>query len=151
MTDRLDLSRDTAYTYDNLDRLIDATRSADSWLHDHDANGNRTLKSHNGSTQNYQYPATSHRLSRINGANAKTFQYSANGQMINNGTRTFHYAAHNRLSSVQAGASTLAAYTYNGHGERVRKTVAGTPIDYHYGRNGQLLAETDGQGAWLKE
>ena len=151
LTDHIDTVRNALYTYDNLDRLDSATRSTDAWVYDHDENGNRTSKTHNSSTQNYQYPLTNHRLDQITGANPHSFQYSANGNITDNGTYTFAYAAHNRLSTVQSGVNILASYIYNGHGERVQKTVAGTTTNYHYGLNGQLLAETDALGDWQKE
>jgi len=153
LTDHLNTAQNTLYTYDNLDRLATATDSTDAWVYNHDENSNRTLKTHNSSTQNYQYsnPATSNQLEQITGANPRSFQYSANGNIEDNGTYTFNYAAHNRMDLVELGASTVASYVYNGQGERVQKTVSGTTTNYHYGLNGQLLAETDSTGNWEKE
>jgi RHS repeat-associated protein len=44
-----------------------------------------------------------------------------------------------------------AGYTYNGNGERVKKTVNGVTTVFHYDQRGQLIAESDGTGAATSE
>jgi uncharacterized protein RhaS with RHS repeats len=52
-----------------------------------------------------------------------------------------------RLSAVNTGSEALAAYTYDGFGQRLIKTVGGTAAAiYQYGPDGMLLEETDGSG-----
>ena len=46
----------------------------------------------------------------------------------------------------------LAEYTYNGRGERVRKSVpAGPTTLFTFGQSGELLAESDDQGVVTRE
>lgn len=44
-----------------------------------------------------------------------------------------------------------ASYTHNARGERVKKVEGTATTVYHYGLNGELLAETDGAGATARE
>ncbi len=151
LNDRLDPNRTTTYTYDPLDRLTGAGRGTDSRVYAYDSNGNRLTGTHNGLTQDLQYALGSNRLEQITGAIPMTFQYDANGQLIADGVHTFTYTASHRLSAVHSGNGLLASYTYDGQGRRSGKTVAGIEIRYHYAPGGQLLAETDAQGHWLRE
>jgi RHS repeat-associated protein len=44
-----------------------------------------------------------------------------------------------------------AGYTYNGNGQRVKKTVSGTTTVFHYSLSGQLIAESNSAGSITAE
>jgi RHS repeat-associated protein len=51
---------------------------------------------------------------------------------------------------VNNGATT-AYYTYNGNGQRVKKSVSGSTTIFHYSLNGQIIAESDSAGTITAE
>jgi YD repeat-containing protein len=62
-----------------------------------------------------------------------------------NGARAFTYDVRNRLALVSAGAQTLATYTYNALGQRVRKVAGSTDVDYVYDLAGHLIGDRERQ------
>jgi YD repeat-containing protein len=55
----------------------------------------------------------------------KTLSYDPNGNLLNDGARTFTWDAENRLLGVTSGGQTYT-WTYNGFGQRVTESVNGT-------------------------
>jgi RHS repeat-associated protein len=107
-----------------------------------DALGNFTSVTTNGTTQtrtaNQQNEITS-----ISGAG--TVSYDANGNTTADGSgNTLVYDAWNRLVAVKNGGTTLAAYGYNGLGERVTETHGSTTTDLYYSSAWQVLEERVG-------
>jgi RHS repeat-associated protein len=143
------------FTYDALNQLtsfqrgtLNATHNglvgnpthAQSWTPD--ALGNFTGVTTDGTTQtrtaNQQNEITS-----ISGAGAVTSD--ANGNTTADGSgNTFVYDAWNRLVAVKIGGTTLAAYGYNGLGERVTETHGTTTTDLYYSAAWQVLEERIG-------
>jgi RHS repeat-associated protein len=140
------------YQYDNLHQLISFARgtlnstdtaivgtasATQSWSPD--ALGNFNSVTTNGTTQtrtaNQQNEITS-----ISGAGTVT--YDANGNITADGSgNTYVYDAWNRLVAVKNGGTILAAYGYNGLGERVNETHGSTTTDLYYSANWQVLEE----------
>jgi YD repeat-containing protein len=56
-----------------------------------------------------------------------------------------------RIDPFTQDGVTLAQYRYDYQGRRVKKTLGSQRTFYHYDQAGHLLAETDAQGATLKE
>ena len=134
-----------AFSYDALDRL--ATASAASFGsrdYDYDKNGNRTQLTADSSVTSYTYTPNSNRLSSLGGA---AVTRDTNGNTTGQGTWTYTYDKHNRLTKAYNSGTLKVTYTYNGLGQRVKKAVAGgSTTRYVYGLNGQLLAETSNTG-----
>ncbi|MEM7254727.1 MAG: RHS repeat-associated core domain-containing protein [Pseudomonadota bacterium] len=120
----VDNARDQVFTYDGLDRLDTASGGYGTRDFDYDEIGNRQDARHTGSSMGIVPHLKS--TTRIHGE-------------------------HNRLSSVYQDGNLIASYTYNGRGERVIKTVDGQTTHFHYGLNGELLAESDDTGAPVRE
>jgi RHS repeat-associated protein len=79
-------------------------------------------------------------ITSISGAGSVT--YDANGNTTADGSgNTFVYDAWNRLVAVKIGGTTLAAYGYNGLGERVTETHGTTTTDLYYSSSWQVLEE----------
>ena len=78
------------------------------------------------------------------------YQYDANGNTTSNTTNNFTYGDNNRLRDANIGGSTLATYSYNGRGERVKKDSIGVTY-YYYDQGGQLIAELDDLGNTITE
>ena len=49
------------------------------------------------------------------------------------------------------GGVTKGEYTYNGNGQRTKKTVSGTTTVFHYSQSGQIIAESNGSGTIIAE
>jgi RHS repeat-associated protein len=115
------------YTYDSLNRLINAaaTDGAFSQSYTYDGFGNLTSKSAAGF-----YPAYS---ATFNPANNQQIgvAYDANGNQTQQGT----YDVSNRLVTSSIGQS----YNYDYRGKRIVKRTGGTAELYFYGINGKKL------------
>jgi RHS repeat-associated protein len=79
-------------------------------------------------------------LTQVNG---QSYTYDNNGNLLNDGSRTFTYDTENRLTSVVSGAVTTT-FEYNGDGDRYAQTVNGVTTDYVLDPVGlaQVLMET---------
>src|SRR5688572_24405469 len=76
-----------------------------------------------------------------------TYSYDANGNLTNDGLRSYQYDAENRLVSVDSGAT--ASYSYNHRNQRVKKT-AGSATTHYVCHNTGVLEERNGStGALL--
>ena len=117
------------YTYDTLNRLVDAVNPLPSnplENYTYDPVGNRTDSNQNG-------------LSQFNVANELTadgdftYQYDNNGNMtrktakVGGAETTYEYDAENKLVRVVM-PSTTADYKYDGLGRRVEKSVVGATM-----------------------
>jgi YD repeat-containing protein len=108
---------------------------------------------------NYGYGTGSDQLATLTvaGTVVQTIGYTADGKIasLNPGIQapggqyitSLSSNQGGRLASVNAGAGTLASYTYDGFEQRVIKTVSGSygEID-QYGQDGALLEETNASG-----
>ncbi|HEX6290918.1 MAG TPA: SMP-30/gluconolactonase/LRE family protein [Herpetosiphonaceae bacterium] len=115
----------TTYTYDALNRLVEASYpaiasgpAASSVAYGYDALGNRTTV--NG-VPTYSYDASG----RITNPG---FSYDANGNLLSDGTTAYSYDAANRLIQTVRGGTTTS-YAYDGWGNLVRETVDGVTTD----------------------
>jgi YD repeat-containing protein len=129
-TSMTDGSGTTTWSYDALDRLIEAAYpNSDVLEYGYDAVGNRVSLTVNGVTTTSAFDAGN----RLTASGSATYGYDHNGNltsMTDGGvTTTYAYDALNRLTSVASGGSTIASYAYNGDGLRVGKTVGGVISD----------------------
>ncbi|MEP5764318.1 MAG: RHS repeat-associated core domain-containing protein [Halieaceae bacterium] len=163
----VDASADQSFSYDGLYRLESATGSYGSVDYQLDGTGNRLSRTQvdgaDTTLDSYSYEASSQRLlsveSLLNGAPASSrgWGYDPNGNpltMTSADGRELEtvYGAHNRPVSVSAGGQLLASYRFDGLGQRRIKTLADNQVThFHYAPNGQLLVETDGSGAVIRE
>ncbi len=93
------------------------------------------------------------------GTTTRSFTYTPQGNVANDNrsgavSLAFAYNGDNRLAQVSNLAAVQASYALNALGQRVLKTIPGAPptsVAFHYGRDGTLLAESDGQGNPLRE
>ncbi|MCG8433990.1 MAG: DUF6531 domain-containing protein, partial [Gammaproteobacteria bacterium] len=143
ITDGVNAAKNQSFGYDLLHRLTSATGVYGSLSYDYDGVGNRTILTDNGSPTSYTYGANDNRL--LTEA-AATYQYDAAGNITDNGQYTYIYDDRNRLVEVKDGANTVATYTYNAMGQRVKKIAGPDTTLYHYDQNGLLIAESDGAG-----
>ncbi|MCK4830404.1 RHS domain-containing protein, partial [bacterium] len=80
-----------------------------------------------------------------------SFIYDANGNTTGIGNKTLTYNQNNRLIRVEENSLVLGEYTYNGLGQRVKKTVDGTSTIFHYDFHGKLIAESQADGTMTAE
>lgn len=133
------------HNYDNLNRLVGYSNSNPAGTNlgfTYDENGNRTSKSVGGVSEIYNYAANSNKLSS-NGNGVYT--HDANGSLSSDSINQYDYDARGRLVEVNAGDQ-VYTYEVNSLGQRVKKTVNGVGIIYHYDLLGHLIAESQVDG-----
>ena len=150
--DPVDPTKSQVYEYDALNRLTEADVGswADSLGYGYDAASNRTSKVDNATNNgwNYAYGLSSNRMASrtpvTSGTPGSTITqtYDAMGSLINDGAGlTLGYDAAGRLATSSLGASGTVQ-TYNGLGQRVRKSVSGSGAGttlFAYDEVGRLL------------
>jgi RHS repeat-associated protein len=106
-----------------------------------------------GQTSTYALvPNKGNRLESVTtGEKIVTYTYDDNGRITSDGSRTFVYNQHNRLVKVKQGVTIISEYSYNGFNQRIKKVVSGTTIYYHYNLQGNLIAESSGDGTPLRD
>ncbi len=121
------------YDYDHLYRLTAAQYSAshpvgdtsgEVYAYAYDPVGNRLQQIINGDTTSYQYDAAN-RLAQVAVSGqpaAVTYQFDANGNLLQTGAMTNTWDAANRL--------TAASFVYNGLGDRVGQTLGLTTTSF---------------------
>ncbi|HGP0659165.1 TPA: RHS repeat-associated core domain-containing protein, partial [Stenotrophomonas maltophilia] len=110
----------------------------------YDATGNRTALTTSAGTANYTYPATSHRLTAVDG---EARNHDAVGNTTSIGGKTFTYNDANRMNAVKQGYAVLESYAYNHRGERVLRTPAsGAAQITLYDEAGQWLGNYSATG-----
>jgi RHS repeat-associated protein len=94
-------------------------------------------------------------LHQISGTALITFEYDNNGNIRFENTSphlwTYQYDGSNQLVSVLYDGNEIAAYTYNGAGQRIKKVAGGATRIFHYDLWGHLIAETDQNGTMVAE
>ncbi|MDO8444571.1 MAG: RHS repeat-associated core domain-containing protein [Deltaproteobacteria bacterium] len=114
-----------SYGYDELNRLRDYNGST---YYAYDKIGNMT---YNAQVGNYTYPASgsgSIRPHAVTTAGGNSYTYDNNGNMTNWEGRTITYYPENWVKEIVDGTTTTS--TYDGNGERVRKTSGSTTTTY---------------------
>lgn len=143
---------DQVFSYDTLDRLVQATTAQAAWTYTYDANGNRKSVSINGGTPGvYEVSQTSNQLNSISSPPIQLGS-DATGNITTDGNFTLAYDLRGRVASLTQG-SAITTYAYDARGQRVRKaraSSAGTTI-FVYDLNGVLLGEYDAQGKAIRE
>ncbi|WP_220814068.1 RHS repeat-associated core domain-containing protein [Pseudomonas paralcaligenes] len=129
------------FEYDELDRLDGFTiGNLSPASYTYDKNGNRLSETLNGATYQHDYFNASNRLLSRAGS---PVSHDEVGNRTSHGLRTLTYNSANRLYQVLEQGLVVATYVYNGLGQRVQKiTNSGTTL-YHYGLDGELVAETN--------
>lgn len=139
-----------SFNYDGLHRLKDYSNSAGNEAYNYDASSNRigVTDITTALSDSYVIDPVSNKLTSITGTSNKTYAYNLNGSIINDGVHSYAYDARNRLISVDDNQS---VYQLNALGQRVQKNAAGNITLFHYGEQGQLIAEANSQGVVTKE
>ena len=140
---------DQHFGYDGLDRLTGFSSNPGAESYQYDANGNRTQTTLDANNYPYTYPTASNRLTSVAGPVSKTYSYDAAGNATADGGKTFVYDARGRLVEVRSGQTVIATYTYNGLGQRVRKS--GTSWYFMHDEAGHLVGEYNPNGVLVQE
>ena len=119
------------YTYDGLYRLTKANSTGamtTTFEYAYDPVGNRTAQTATITSTvvtAYQYDAAN-RLASVNG---QAYTWDDNGNLVNDGAKTYTYNQANRLTDLTQGATTFQ-FNYNGDGARLRQIIAGVSTTY---------------------
>ncbi|MDC3414928.1 RHS repeat domain-containing protein [Terrihalobacillus insolitus] len=135
------------YQYDELNQLIQETLIDGTILtYEYDSVGNRTQKTTEDpsggiSAITYSY----NEANELTNVGSQAYSYDANGNLISTGDKTFIYNANNRLVEVQdADGVTIASFSYDEQGRRIRKTTSDGTTYYHYDLDSiNVIYETD--------
>ena len=146
--DQVTPARTQTFSYDALNRLIDASGAYGTRAYQYDAVGNRTQRTEDGQTTPYGYAPDSNRLTTIDG---QSVPYDATGNILTLAGDDFTYGARNRRQTTERNGSLIAEYEYNALGQRTHKSHAGTETHFVHGRNGQLIGEYDISGQAIRE
>ena len=99
-----------------------------------------------------QYDHTvGNRLESATGEYQAQYTYDNNCCIISDGVRTFIYNQNNRLVKVKQEETVLAEYFYNGFNQRIKKVASGVITHYCYDLQGNLIAESSGDGTPLRD
>lgn len=149
--DHRDAGESRFYVYDQLDRLWKATDLSGSprFEYVYDAAGNRTSLVTAAGTTMTTYESGTDRIAQQTGATPKHYAHDAFGNRIYagvapyTGSKSHLYDQSNRLVELRdPGASTtLATYTYDAFGRRVKKTVAGQTTLFSYDSEGHVIEQ----------
>jgi RHS repeat-associated protein len=120
------------YTYDAVDRLTQSA-SAGAALNEaltYDVMGNITSLTRNAIGSSYTYSGT--QLTSVIGGVTRNYSYDANGNATSDGAgKTINYNLLNLPRNLTSGPTTLATYTYDATGQKLRATgTLGGAIDY---------------------
>jgi RHS repeat-associated protein len=111
-------SKDWSYGYDLVDRL-ETVQASDGahYSYEYDAGDNLTAIVSPTSTTDF----TINSLNQVADANGVAYTYDANGNLIDTGTRTYHWDADNRLLQInyKSQPSRNTQFRYDGLGRRV--------------------------------
>ena len=105
-----------------------------SWTYD--LWGNRTSQTTTSGTC-YNFSETINGNNQLTGPPSQPYQYDAAGNLINDGTHSYHYNANNQLDSVDGGVT--ATYLYTVEGWRGSETTAAGTRDFVHDRSGNVL------------
>ena len=156
ITDNLSSPNSQTFGYDTENQLVSATGYYGSLAYGYDASGNRLSRTVGNVKENYTYSTTANRLqSTVKLGITRSFGYAASGNLTSDsrGTGTnvlFGYGNRNRYNTLTNG-SVIATYKYNALGERLVKSVNGATTHYHYDQKGHLIAESQSNGAMIRE
>jgi len=134
-----------SFTYDELDRLTEATGAYDTLGYSYDSASNRITKTTNTDVDSIDYTASSNQL-------ARPYAHDFNGNRGQDSKRTYSYGNHNRLTTItndESGVKTT--YLYNALGQRVKKSNVFGEIYFIYDEQGLLMAEANDKGSIIKE
>ncbi len=152
LRDDLVASQTENFGYDEVSRLISASGAYGAQVFTYDDVGNRLTKT-GTSSETYDYPTDSHRLSSL--GSGATVLYDDAGNVESKGLLSLSYNEARRAATVSLGAATVAN-TYGANGQRATKSAAGVTTVFQYGRGGQMLAEQSDAGMlreyiWLED
>lgn len=157
-------AKTTAYTYDDLNRLLTASTTLAiagnnySYTYTYDAIGNISSSTENGA---YTYAGTNYANPHaVTGIRGTTYAYDNNGNLTSKGVWTYAWDYQNRMASAGNGTAT-STYAYDHTGQRVSQTASGittyyptkyfnkttaTSTKHIFMPSGELIATVEGNG-----
>ena len=142
-----------AFEYDSLNRLTSWTLNGSTTKdYDYDTAGNLSVKEDVA----LEYNDTNH-VHAVTDANGNSYEYDANGNQtvreIGNDLYELSYDADNRLVEVKRNYTTIALFTFDGDGRRVKSVVDGETILFvggYYQKKGTEIIKYYPGGAMRK-
>lgn len=142
VVERTDDQGTSAFTYDDLDRLIGADYpGADDYSYSYDAVGNLTGAVTPDGTFAHSYDAADRFAD-------SGYSYDANGSLLADGTRTYTYDDLARLTGVSTGATSVT-YELDGDGNRWSETADGVTTQFDLDLRGLPTLLVAGDKAFL--
>jgi len=151
--DIADTSKRQRFSYDGLDRLIDADGIYGDITYTYDEVGNRLSRTDETGTESYRYLNTRNVVRDVTAATGELIDYNRNatGSTTRIGDDAYGYNRYERMSVATVDGE-RTTYRYNGIGERILKTDANlSETVYHYDLDGLLISESARDGSILAE
>ena len=143
ITDNVDSTRSTTYTYDAWARLKTAQNAQWGLSWDYDRYGNRKAQNQTLDAPPYNQVTMDPVTNRITDPG---YAYDAAGNMTNDGQNTLVYEGENRVvTNTKQG--TVTNYTYDGNGLRVKKQVTGGVTTVYIFSGTKVIAEYENGAA----
>ncbi|PTQ66540.1 RHS repeat-associated protein [Nitrosomonas oligotropha] len=131
------------FTYDAMDRLLTDFGVGTNYTFTYDGNGNLLTADAGGVQSQCGYEFGSNRMNFLDGA--PVLLDAAGNTLVQRGvTMTYNQAS--RLATV----GNIGPFTYNAEGQRTTKPAPTGTTVFHYGMDGQLLAETTDAGSLIR-
>ena len=136
-----------SYTYDALQQLKTVTTGNETYEYEYDTRGNLLSVKLNGSTIHTYTYSDAEWKDKLTAYNGQSITYDAIGNPLTyrNGMQ-MQWEEGRQLCALQTQEKELL-YKYDESGQRIRKTVNGTSINYYYDDLGNLYRAGDGTDA----
>lgn len=143
MVDNVDGTDSATMTYDGLHRLKTADglwgTGTNAYEYSYDTADNITSRSAQSgiptAALTYSYNS-SNQLTSVSGAKSRTYGYDTEGRVQSDGTHTFSWVEADEITGING----VAAYSYDGHGKRMKAVMAnGTTTYTLYSLSGAML------------
>jgi len=142
------------YGYDSMGRLTSATEGGVVRTYAYDLNGNRTQLSFGGASYSIDIATSSNQISfaSLPNAGATSYDHDTNGNLTSNGRATLQWNSLGYATNAATNSGSVE-FSYNGFGQRVRKSAGATGTRYYvYAEDNQtLLGEYDATGQPVAE
>jgi YD repeat-containing protein len=148
--DSIDAEFNRVLTYDDVNRLENATGSWGTGTFKYNTRGDVLSKTLQGNELTYNYDGNTQKLTSVSGTRRnQSYEYDGYGNIKNNGRYQFVFDdAQNMVSAI--GAQTISN-VYDGNNIRAKEDRNGEVIYFYYGKAADLMGEYNAQGEMVKE
>ena len=140
-----ELTGQTLYTYDSLNRLQQAEYPTDTERFTYDNAGNRLTRTAKDIEEQYIYDINNRLTSQIVNGRVENYRYDDAGNLLQDAKNTYEYDAFRRTSKVTTKAGDVQINRYDAEGLRCEMEENGKLVQFIFNENKEVITEeTDG-------